>query len=148
MAILVSTGLRNKVLDTSPLRTVLNLGFIDLYSGTPPVSADDGIGGGNVKLCRLSVNSTGTGLTMAASAASGVINKAAAEIWSGVNLASGTATFYRHVAPGDDGTTSTTQARVQGTVAQAGADMNLNSIVLASGATQTLDYYVLALPAS
>lgn len=146
MTLKASTGLRNKVLDTSPLRTALNLGFIKVYSGTPPATADAAIGGGNTLLCTISNNSTGTGLTMEAAAVSGILEKETTEVWSGVNVASGTATFYRHVAVGDTGASSMTEARIQGDIATAGADMNLSNTVLASAATQTIDYYVVALP--
>ena len=79
-------------------------------------------------------------------ATDGVASKPTGEVWSGVNVAAGPASFYRHVAPGDDGTLSTTQARVQGRIATAGADMNFTSTALVSGATQTVDFYTLALP--
>lgn len=146
MTVKVSTGARNRMLDTSPLRTLLNLGFIDIYSGPVPDSADDGIGGSNAKLCRISVNSSGTGLTLAAAAENGILTKNSGEVWTGVNLASGQATFYRHVAPTDTGATSATEVRLQGAVSTVGAEMNLSSVNLAQGATQTIDYYVVALP--
>lgn len=146
MALKTSTGLRNYVLASGSLKAALDNGFIKIYSGTPPASADEAIGGGNVLLCTVSVNSTGTGITFDATATSGAISKATAEVWSGVNSSSGTATFYRHVTSTDDGTTSSTQRRIQGTVALAGGEMNLSSVGLTSGATQTVDYYSVALP--
>lgn len=141
----VSTGLRNYMLGTGALKTALNLGFIKIYSGAVPTSADEAIAAGNTLLCTISVNSTGTGITMA-SPASGVITKNTSEAWSGVNAASGAASFFRHVGSTDDGTLSTTQPRIQGTVGLAGADLNLSSVALVSGATQTIDYYTIALP--
>jgi len=146
MTIQVSTGLRNKMLDTSPLRTILNLGFIKVYSGTPPASADAAIGGGNTLLYTLSVASGGTGLTFEAAAVTGAIAKKSTEVWSGVAVATDTATFYRHVAVGDDGLSSTTQARIQGSVGTLGQDMELSSTAIVTSATQTLDYYTIALP--
>ncbi len=147
MTIKTSTGLRNALLDTGSLKSVMNLGFINIYSGAVPSDADAALGGA-VLLTTISNNSTGTGLTMDAAAAAGVITKAAGEVWSGVNGASGTASFYRHVAVADDGTLSTTQPRLQGTIATAGGDMNLSSTGLTSGATQTVDYYSVALPSA
>lgn len=138
-----STGLRDKMLDSNPLKTVMALGFIKLYSGTAPVSADAALTG--TLVTTISVASGGTGISMAAAAASGVLSKAV-ETWSGVNASSSTVTHYRHVAVGDDGTLSTTQARIQGSIATAGADMNLSSVALTSGATQTIDTYSIALP--
>ena len=73
-------------------------------------------------------------------------NGTASIVWSGVNVATGTATFYRHVGAADDGTLSTTQPRIQGTVGTVGAELNLSSTSLTTGATQTIDYYSIALP--
>jgi hypothetical protein len=52
------------------------------------------------------------------------------------------------VAAGDTGVLSTTQKRLQGTCGLAGADMNMSSVGLVSGATQTIDAATLAMPAS
>lgn len=139
-----STGLRNQLMDTGPLRTLLNLGFIKLYSGAPPASADAAVTG--TLLCTITNAGTATGLTMEAAAVDGVLAKAAGEVWSGVNAAGGVAGYYRHVAPGDTGALSTTLARVQGSIAISGADMNLTNTTLSSGAAQTVDFYTLQLP--
>jgi UDP-N-acetylglucosamine enolpyruvyl transferase len=147
MALKISTGLRNKMLDNNSLKTTLAGGFLKLYSGTVPADADAAISGGNTLLCTVSVNSTGTGLTFATSASNGTIVKNASEVWSGINAASGTATFYRHVTASDTGVLSTTEARIQGTIGLAGTDMVLSNTTLASGATQTVDYYAVNMPA-
>lgn len=141
----VSTGLRNYMLGTGSMKAALNLGFIKIYSGAAPASADDAIGAGNSLLCTISVNSTGTGITLS-DPASGVVTKNTSEVWSGVNAASSTASFFRHVGSADDGTASASQPRIQGSIALAGGDLNLSSLALVSGATQTIDYYTIALP--
>jgi len=144
MTLKVSTGLRNAMLDTQSLKAALALGFIKFYTGTPPATADAAVTG--TLLVTISLNSTATGLSLAASAASGTIAKAA-EVWSGVNAASGTATYFRFVAAtGDDGTLSTTQKRLQGTIGTAGADLNLSSVNLTAAATQTIDAANITLP--
>lgn len=145
MTLKASTGLRNKLMDTAPLRTVLNLGFVKIYAGAAPATADDAIGAATL-LCTLSNDSTGTGLTFEAAASAGNLVKKASEVWSGINVAGGVATFYRHVAVGDTATSSATEARVQGAVGLSGADMNMTSTTLSNGATQTLDFYLLNLP--
>lgn len=145
MAFKASTGLRTKMLDTNPMKTIFAAGFIKIYAGTVPATADDSIGAATL-LCTVSINSTGTGINFDTTASSGTLAKAPAEVWSGVNAATGTATFYRHVAVGDDGTLSTTQPRIQGTVGTSGAELNLSSTALTSGATQTIDYYSVTLP--
>ena len=56
-------------------------------------------------------------------------------------MAGGTATYYRFVANGDTGVASTTEKRLQGTVGTVGADLNMTSVALTSGAPQTIDSY-------
>lgn len=144
MAIKASTGLRNAVMATGSVKETLDGGKIRIFAGAAPATADDAETG--TLLCELSVNSTGTGLTFDGTPSNGTLVKNPAEVWSGVNVASGTATYYRFVAAGDTGAASSTQARIQGTVGLSGADMNLSSIVLTAGAPQLLDFYSLTLP--
>lgn len=144
MALKTSTGLRNKMLDANPLKTIFALGFIKIYTGAAPATADAATTG--TLICTISNASTATGINMAAAAADGVLTKLGSEVWSGVNANSNTAGYYRHVAAGDTGNSSTTEARIQGVIATAGADLNLSSTALTSGATQTVDYYSVALP--
>lgn len=145
MAIKLSTGLRNAMLGSADLASSLDLGFIKIYAGVAPTSADDAITGSHTLLCTISVAGSGDGISMDA-AVSGVIGKNTGEVWSGTNVASGTASFYRHVGAADTGASSTTEPRIQGSVALAGGDMNMTSVALSSGAVQTLDYYTVAFP--
>jgi hypothetical protein len=142
MALKMSTGLCNKLLDTNPGKTIFNLSFLKVYSGAAPATADAALTG--TLLCTVSNNSTGTGLTFDSAASAGVLAKNPGETWSGVNAASGTATHFRHVAAGDDGTLSTTQARVQGTVGTGGTDMVVGNPALTSGATFTINFATLS----
>lgn len=142
MAQKMSTGLCDKLLTNNPLKTIFNLGFIKIYSGAAPATADAALTG--TLLCTISNNSTGTGLTFDASA-SGVLPKAAAETWSGVNGATGAASHYRLVAVGDTGALSTTEARVQGTVSTGGSDMVMGNTTLTNGATTTLNFFTQSL---
>ena len=145
MALKTSTGLRNGVLSGGSLKSRLDGGRINIYAGTPPATADDAVGAATL-LCAVTLNSTGAGINFDAAAAGGVLQKAPGEEWSGANVSGGEAASYRHVAAGDDGTLSTTAPRVQGLVGVAGADLNLSSVSLVAGATQTVDYYSLAWP--
>ena len=147
MALKLSTGLRNKLLDTNPLRTIFNLGFLEVYSGTVPADADASIGGATL-LCRYSNNNTTTGLTFAATASNGAITKNLSETWSKAAAGTGTATFWRFVAAGDTGVLSTTEARVQGTVGLAGADLNLSSLSYTATTVYTLDEFAIGIPSA
>lgn len=140
----VSTGLRNALLATSSIKTALDGGEIRIYAGTVPADADAAIGGATLLVTILS---GGSGINFDSTAAAGVLAKDPAETWSAVNVATGTATFYRHVLNADTGASSTSALRLQGTCAVAGADLNLTSVALTSGATQTIDFYSVAMPA-
>lgn len=137
MAQKMSTGLCDKLMTNNPFKTIFNLGFLKIYSGTAPATADAAVTG--TLLCTVSNNSTGTGITFDSSTG-GVLPKAAAETWSGVNGASGTASHYRLVAAGDTGALSTTEARIQGTIGTGGTDMVMGNTALTNGATLTINF--------
>lgn len=146
MALKASTALRNNMLATGSLKSQLDGGFIKIYAGTLPSDADSSIGAA-VLLCTITKNGDGTtGLSMASVAALGAISKAN-EVWQGVNALSGTATFWRFVKTGDTGAASTTEVRLQGNAATSGSELVMTSVSLAGGATQTIDYFSVALPA-
>jgi len=146
MSLKVSTGLRTQLLDTGSLKSVLDGGSIKIYSGTVPSTADAALDPANTLLCTVTVASGSTGLSFDTAASAGVLSKPSLTVWSGVNAATGTASFYRHVASADDGAASTTQPRLQGAISTYGAELNLTSTTLTSGATQTIDYYSVAIP--
>jgi hypothetical protein len=71
-----------------------------------------------------------------------------ADVWSGVGLAAGVAGYFRLVTSQDGGLLSTTDVRIQGTISTSGADLNMSSLNIALGATQTIDQFQLTHPAS
>lgn len=144
MALKLSTGLRNAMLDSSNLRTTMNGGLIKVYDGTVPATADAALSG-NTLLCTFSLNSTGAGINFDTAAVDDTLSKAPAEVWAGNPAATGTGTFYRHVAVGDDGTLSTTQARIQGELG-AGNEMLLATNVFTVGVNRALDAYSITFP--
>lgn len=152
MALKLSTSLRNCMLGDSPLSVALALGFIKIYAGTEPANADAAVPGGATLLCTISVNSTGDGLSFGPPN-NGTIPKDSGEVWSGVvsNVGGLNAAWYRHVGAADTGVALTDPAdidepRLQGTIGVSGADMNLSSVLLTNGATQTIDYYSVTQP--
>lgn len=77
----------------------------------------------------------------------GVLSKSG--VWSGVNVASGTATYFRLLgAAADAGALSTSLIRIQGTCGVVGADYNMSSTTLTSGYTHTVDGFNLTFPAA
>lgn len=148
MSIKLSTGMRNHLLSGGSFKGALDGGLIMIYSGTPPSGADDA-NAGNTLLCTVSIGGAGTGINFEAAAVAGVLSKASAETWQGTNAATGTASFFRWAeSGGSPASASTTEKRIQGTIGVAGADLNLSSVSLASGAVQTVDFFNVTLPAS
>ena len=146
MAFHISTALAESIMGGSSIKTTMDLGFIDIYSGTVPADADESIGTATL-LCRVSLNSTATGLTLLQDGR--LLRKPPADVWSGTNEATGTATFYRQVLTGDTGDLSTTDARIQGEVGLTNySEMTLTDTSFVSGSTFSLGGYVLEQPLS
>ena len=146
MAFHISTGLAESIIGGSSIKDTMDLGFIDIYSGTVPADADASIGTATL-LCRVSLNSTATGLTLLQDGR--LLRKPPADVWSGTNAATGTATFYRQVLTGDTGDLSTTDARIQGEVGLTNySEMTLTDTSFVSGSTFSLGGYVLEQPLS
>lgn len=143
MALQISTGLAAAVVGTSSLATALDGGVINIYAGTPPQTADAELGGATL-LC--SIQEGGTNPLSPVASGTKLV-KPTGETWQGVNAATGTATFYRYVVAGDDGTASTSQVRVQGNVGLTSAsEMTLLDVAFASGVTFDLANFMLNLP--
>lgn len=151
------------MLVTGSLKNAMDGGVIKIYGGVSgaaltALTADDALPVGAVLLAAISKNGavvspfttwTATdGLSFDAAAVNGVVTKAS-ETWLGNVIASGTATFFRHVLSGDAGDLSTTARRIQGTIGTVGEDLNLSSValVLAVPANpQSINFYSVALP--
>lgn len=146
MTLKTSTGLRNYMLVTGSAKAALADGFLKIYAGPEPASADAAIDGSHTLLVTIYSDGTSDGINLAATAADGFVEKAGAESWSGTVTTSGTASFFRHVGSADTGASSTTQPRMQGTVALAGAELNISSVDLVSAAPQAVNFYTLQLP--
>lgn len=149
MALLASTGLRNKLLDTGSLKSILAGGFIHVYSSTVsniPATADAAVDPGvHTKLLTVYGDGISEGLSLG-TASSGAIGKDPGETWAGTVLATGNAVFFRYVAPGDTGAASTTQDRLQGRVGVSGAELNISSLALTSGQTQAINFISISQP--
>jgi hypothetical protein len=142
MAVRISTGTRNFILD-SGLNTLFDTdGAINIYSGTIPADADADVGAGTL-LATLTFNSNWIG-----AASAGVMTLAA--IVSDTNVdASGTAAWFRmhDVSEGPTGS-SATKKRIDGTVGTSGADLNFNTVTFVAGGTAAISSFTITLPAS
>jgi hypothetical protein len=147
MALGLSTGLRNGILDASPLRTLLNAGEIRIFSGAGPSTADD-TETGTLLVTINTVTGSGFDLKFQLTATSGVISKQV-NTWDGVAVATGTAGYFRYCgSTSDAGGTSTTEIRIQGAVATSGAELNMSSTSITSAATTTIDTFDITQPAA
>lgn len=143
MALKASTGLRTAMLGTGSLVASIPNPVLIIYGGPEAATADAAATG--TPLCTISANSTGAPLQFGAAAA-GSLPKDPAQVWSGINSASGTATHFRIVSGTDDGSASTTQPRLQGKCGTAGADINMSSVNLTLNAPQSMDAASITLP--
>lgn len=144
MTIKISTAVRNLLAGAGSIKTTMDGGSeIRIFGGTVPLNADDATTGATLIV---TIRNGISGILFDSAPVAGVLPKKPSETWSGVCVATGTPTFYRHVLTGDTNNASTTAPRYQGSVGVVGADMNLTSSSLVSGATQTLDYHAIAIP--
>lgn len=144
MAFKFSTELRRQQCVGGSLKSILDGGVIQVFSGPVPASADSGLAGNNL-LCEISAGGNGTGLTFESAAAGATLTKSLSEVWQGDNLESGTATFFRFVMPSDSGSSTPDEVRVQGTVGGPASDLTITNAVLAQGAPLRLEYFAIAL---
>ena len=140
--------MRDKLLNggaSGGLKNALNLGFIAIYSGPQPLTGDSAATG--TLLGTVSVGGAGTGLTFSNSV-SGTIAKTPAEDWKFVGLADGTAGWWRfYPAAGNPALASTTEARIDGSVASSGGDLNISNIAVKTGVPNTVDVFRFTMPA-
>ena len=140
-----STGLRNAMMGSSGCKELLTGGTLRIFSGTPPLSADDAEDG--ELLMELTAGGTGAGLSFAEPSGA-KLSKAVGEVWmTNSTEASGTATHFRFVAAGDDPMDSSgDMIRIQGTVGEVASDMNVTDPEIASGEPWILNHFRIGLP--
>jgi len=134
------------------LRGIFRNGVIRIYSGTQPVDANTSETG--TLLCQITLGSgvftpgaETNGLNFGQTT-SGTTHKATGEVWSGVNLATGTAGWFRIYDNARTTGTSTTGIRLDGACATSASQMNLTSTALTVDVTTTIDTVNLSMPAS
>ena len=133
------------------LADVFKDGILKLYSGAQPTNADTAASG--TLLVSITVSSGafvagafGNGLEFDTETV-GTIAKPAGVVWSGAAVASGTAGWFRFYGNATDaGSASTTLPRIDGSIGTSGADLNMSSTVITSGATYTIDSFTFTLP--
>ena len=126
--------------------------IIHIYSGSQPADADSAETG--TKLLEITVGSGAftpgsptNGLEILAPI-SGKIGKKAGETWSGVGIADGTAGWFRLYDNLEHTGAVKSAVRLDGNCGVSGAQLNMSSTSVKSGATVTLDSFDVTLPAS
>lgn len=147
MAWRMSTGLKNALLGANGLKEAFANGQIRIFAGPQPDSADTAESG--QLLCVISLESGAmtsgvatNGINFGTSSG-GQIGKSDTEVWSGKNLADGSAGWFRwypnafdlHTGASTDGT----KIRLDGACGTIGSQMLLPSVLLKRDATTTVD---------
>jgi hypothetical protein len=153
MALRLTTGLVTALMGDGSgdsLKALLRDGTMDIYSGSQPATADAAETG--IKLVSITLDSgafTGgvatNGLEFDA-AVEGELSKAAAEIWSGLGLAVGTAGWFRFYDNAYTTGVSTTAVRFDGNVSTAGSQLVLSSTAIKVGLPISIPTFTLTLP--
>lgn len=127
------------------IQDVFKDGFIRIYTGTQPTSPDDAPTG--TLLVTIYSDGAAAGLEFD-DAAAGVISKKATETWSGTAGNTGTAGWFRLYAPGDPLGSSSIDERIDGACGTSGAELNMSSTSIVSGAVQSISTFQLTMPAA
>lgn len=148
MAIRLSTGMRNGMVGTKGIAEMFNGGFMKIYTGGQPASADYAETG--TLLATIGTTSgTGTndGLVFG-TAGAGAIPKSAS-VWSGVVVTAGVAGWFRlYGTAGTTGTSASSEVRMDGNIGVSGSDLVLANTSLTLSATLTIDTATFTQPAS
>jgi hypothetical protein len=152
MAMRLSTGLRDALVGTGGygFGEIMNNGWLDIYSGAQPASADYAETG--TKLVRIS-STSGQGATDGlkfGTAGSGVLT-IGTPAWNGTIQADGVAgwaRFYASSGTGGQTGTSGTAIRFDISVGVSGADLNLTHTTLDADSVITITAANITMPAS
>ncbi len=120
--------------------------FLNIYTGNQPAAADNAAAG--TLLVTIYSDGVSAGLTFE-EAIAGVVNKPTGVQWTGAALATGTAAWGRLYENTDDPSlASTTKARLDGTVAVSGGNINMSSTSIVQSAIQTVTSFPVTMPAN
>ncbi len=152
MSVQLSTGLRNGMLNATGFAEAFANSVLYIYSGPQPLNADAAVQGTLLGIVTkasgaFAFGTSSNGLNFGTPAA-GVVAKDT-NTWSMVAIATGVAGWFRLMGnPVDALGTSTTLARMDGSVSTAGGDLNLSSVNIVTAAPTTVDVFQFTLPAS
>lgn len=145
MARRYSTGFRTGLLGAAGYKGtgIFDAFFIDIYSGSQPINADQAPTG--TLLATLSESADGVTPLTFGTPANGEMNKAPAETWRGLGVAAGTPGWYRVRRAGDANDVSTTAVRMDGSIAAIGGDMKLGQTTVTVGVPVDINSFIVRL---
>jgi hypothetical protein len=145
MTVKISTGLRQYLAGTGSLRDAFHgTSRISIYAGAEAANADASATGATLLNVILAA---GSPLEFEA-AASGLVAKSTAQTWSGNNVASGVATWFRLEGTSDDRAASALAVRLQGSIGPVVGDMVMTNPNLVSGAPKQIENFGMTVPES
>jgi len=141
------------IVDGGSLREILKNGILVIFEGTQPSSAEKDESAYKI-LCKITLASgtfsAGSGLNGInfEPVSGGTLSKKSGETWSGVNVATGVAGWFRFYDNDYVTGPSQTAKRFDGAIAVSGAQLNLTNTSLFSGVETTLGTFNATMPAS
>jgi hypothetical protein len=135
------------------INDLLKHGFIKIFTGTQPASADSAESG--TELVKITDNggshdvSTGAnGLQFEDNAADGILAKKSDQVWKGSPSNTGNAGWFRFYAQEGTAGASTTAVRFDGSCGLAGAELNCASVAIEVGTDFVITNFQIIQPAS
>lgn len=144
MAIRFSTGARTAIAGSSGFQELFEGGFIGVFTGGQPASADNAETGS--LLVTISSSSGTAGITFG-TAAAGVLPKSSG-VWSGLVGTAGVAGWFRMYDINHTTGSNGTAVRMDGNIGVSGSDLVLSNTSQTVGATLTIDTANVTAPAS
>lgn len=120
------------------LGTYLSGGSLVIFAGTAPTAPNDSVGTGTDILATLTLSSSGSSAMSGTAASNGTVTGTFGTITSGTAANTGTATYF--AMEDSSGTVAFT-----GTCGASGANLNLNSTSITSGATVSCSSFTITL---
>lgn len=151
MTIRLSTGLRNGMLDSTGMKEAFTNGVLYLYSGAQPASADNAVTGTLLVIISkdagaFAFGAPTNGLNLAAPSLGAVTKDG--NNWLGNGLTDGTIGWFRLMGNAADALgSSVVLPRLDGSVANSGADLNLGNIIVTASAPFGVNTWSFTLPA-
>lgn len=149
MSVSMSTGLKQGLLGSSGIDEIFTNCTIHFYSGAQPANADAAVTG--TPLAQATLNggsftpgSATNGLNFAAPVA-GVLSKEPAETWTIKGIAVGTIGYFRIVGnAADNGLSSTTLHRLEGSCGINTGDMRLTTLTTSATSSDIFNTFTIA----